>query len=187
MRLFCCRRRLGPDDVRSRHNIYDAKKQQLTISIAACSLLLHTILLYAYHPLQAMMQHLIAIISLILLASPASAFQSLMSMTQPQQRSHHTQQPLAATPTNTNDSNASNTDNNPLQSRRNMLVATAATTNLAFLSSPFASSANAAVLRSAGCVYGEGEACADLAEGNEFILSLQKKSAENKEANQRVR
>ena len=67
-----------------------------------------------------------------------------------------------------------------------MLVATAAT-NLAFLSTSYASSANAAVLRSAGCVYGEGEACADLAEGNEFILSLQKKSAENKEANQRVR
>ena len=134
-----------------------------------------------------MMQHLIAIISLILLASPASAFQSSMSMTQPQQRSHRTtQQPLSATRSNTNESIASNTNNNPLLSRRNMLVATAAT-NLAFLSTSYASSANAAVLRSAGCVYGEGEACADLAEGNEFILSLQKKSAENKEANQRVR
>lgn len=134
-----------------------------------------------------MMQHLIAIISLILLASPASAFQSSMPMTQPQRRSHHTQQPLSATPTHNNESNASNTKYNPLHSRRNMLVATAAT-NLAFLSSTYASSsANAAVLRSAGCVYGEGEACADLAEGNEFILSLQKKSAENKEANQRVR
>ncbi len=61
-----------------------------------------------------------------------------------------------------------------------------AVTNLAFLSS-YASSANAAVLRSAGCVYGEGEACADLAEGNEFIQNLQKKSAQNKEVNQRVR
>jgi hypothetical protein len=36
-----------------------------------------------------------------------------------------------------------------------------------------------AVLRSAGCARGTGEACADLAEGNEFILSLQKKSQEN--------
>eukprot|EP00986_Skeletonema_menzelii_P017797 scaffold22117_cov114-Skeletonema_menzelii.AAC.1 len=128
------------------------------------------------------MQLLISIIGLTLLVSSASALQS--SMTQPQQRSHHTQQPLAATPTNNNDSFASNTNNHPLRSRRNMLAVAA--TNLAFLSS-YASSANAAVLRSAGCVYGEGEACADLAEGNEFIQNLQKKSAQNKEANQRVR
>ena len=36
-----------------------------------------------------------------------------------------------------------------------------------------------AVLRSAGCARGTGEACADLAEGNEFILKLQQKSQEN--------
>ena len=37
------------------------------------------------------------------------------------------------------------------------------------------------VIRSAGCARGSGEACADLAEGNEFILNLQRKSQENAE------
>ncbi|KAK1741048.1 hypothetical protein QTG54_008300 [Skeletonema marinoi] len=130
------------------------------------------------------MQQLIAL-GLILLVSSASAFQIQSSMTQQQHRSHHTQQPLAATPTNNNNDSddVSNTNNNPLHSRRNMLLGLSAT-NLAFLSS-YASSANADVLRSAGCANGEGEACADLAEGNEFIQNLQKKSAQNKEANQR--
>lgn len=130
------------------------------------------------------MQQLLAL-GMTLLVSSASAFQLQSPMTQPQQGSYHRQQPLAATPTNNIDSDTSNTNNNnPLHNRRNMLGL--AVTNLAFLSS-YASSANAAVLRSAGCVYGEGEACADLAEGNEFIQNLQKKSAQNKEVNQRVR
>mmetsp|Transcript_13937 Transcript_13937/g.23326 ORF Transcript_13937/g.23326 Transcript_13937/m.23326 type:complete len:202 (-) Transcript_13937:234-839(-) len=129
------------------------------------------------------MQQLITL-GLILLVSSASAFQIQSSMTQQQHRSHHTQLPIAATPTNNNNDSddVSNTNNNPLHSRRNMLGLAA--TNLAFLSS-YASSANADVLRSAGCANGEGEACADLAEGNEFIQNLQKKSAQNKEANQR--
>ena len=131
------------------------------------------------------MQQLIAL-GLILLVSPASAFQLQSPMTELHKGSQHTQQQLTATSTTNNiDSDVSNTNNNsPLHSRRNMLGL--AVTNLAFLSS-YASSANAEVLRSAGCVYGEGEACADLAEGNEFIQNLQKKSAQNKEANQRVR
>lgn len=45
--------------------------------------------------------------------------------------------------------------------------------------------ANAAVLQSGPCASGEGEACANLAEGNEFILSLQKKSSLNREKNER--
>ncbi len=132
------------------------------------------------------MQQLLALaaVSLILLVvSPASAFQiQIQSVTHQQHRhcSKHAQQPLAATPKN--DSDVSNT-NNPLHSRRNML---GLAKNLAFLSA-CASNANADVLRSAGCANGEGEACADLAEGNEFIQNLQKKSAQNKEANQRVR
>ncbi len=133
------------------------------------------------------MQQLLIALGLILQVSSASAFQTQMPMTQPQQRSYLTQQPLAATPKNKIDSDVSNTNNsNPLHNRRNIL--SLALTNLAFLSSSCtSSSANAAVLRSAGCVYGEGEACADLAEGNEFIQNLQRKSAQNKEANQRVR
>lgn len=110
---------------------------------------------------------------IVLLASSALAFQ-IQSATL--HNSRHTRL-FAASPTQNNDSL-----NNPLHSRRNVL---AWASNLAFLSS-CAPSANAAVLRSAGCVYGEGEACADLADGNEFIQNLQKKSAENKEANQRV-
>ena len=44
------------------------------------------------------------------------------------------------------------------------------------------------VIRSPGkCANGEGDACATLADNNELIRSLQKKSAENREANQRVR
>jgi len=41
------------------------------------------------------------------------------------------------------------------------------------------------VLRSKGCYRGEGEACDDLAGDNEFIRSLQRKSAENREMNDR--
>jgi len=47
--------------------------------------------------------------------------------------------------------------------------------------------ANADVIRSPGkCANGEGEGCDSLAEDNELIRSLQKKSSENREANQRV-
>ena len=35
-----------------------------------------------------------------------------------------------------------------------------------------------------GCVYGEGDGCADVAEGNELILKLQQKSRENKAKNE---
>lgn len=35
-----------------------------------------------------------------------------------------------------------------------------------------------------GCVYGEGDGCAALAEGNEFILALQKKSRDNRAKNE---
>jgi hypothetical protein len=138
-----------------------------------------------------MMQQPLALVavSLILLVvsfASASAFQikiQIQSVTHQQHRlcSIHAQQQLAAA-TPTNDSDVSNTKD-PLHSRRNML---GLATNLALLSA-YASNANADVLRSAGCANGEGEACADLAEGNEFIQKLQKKSAQNKEANQRVR
>ena len=39
-----------------------------------------------------------------------------------------------------------------------------------------------AVISSKYCAYGGGDGCDDLAEGNEFILELQRKSAANKEA-----
>jgi hypothetical protein len=35
-----------------------------------------------------------------------------------------------------------------------------------------------------GCVYGEGDGCAALADGNELILKLQKKSRDNREKNE---
>ena len=125
--------------------------------------------------IETMQRILLFTVSLIvLLASSALAF-PIQSATQ--HNSRHTLLFAAAPTQNNNDS-----INNPLHSRRNILVWAS---NLAFLSS-CAPSANAAVLRSAGCANGEGEACADLADGNEFIQNLQKKSAENKEANQRV-
>ena len=46
--------------------------------------------------------------------------------------------------------------------------------------------AKADVLRSDQCANGEGDGCDGLAEGNEFIKSLQIRSSANKEANQRV-
>ena len=42
-----------------------------------------------------------------------------------------------------------------------------------------------AVLSSGFCAQGMGEGCEDRAEGNEFIKSLQEKSAANREANTR--
>ena len=42
------------------------------------------------------------------------------------------------------------------------------------------------VLRSKGCYRGSGDACDELADDNEFVRSLQKKSAENREMNDRV-
>jgi len=46
--------------------------------------------------------------------------------------------------------------------------------------------ANAVVVQSGPCASGEGAACENLADGNEFILSLQKKSATNREKNEKV-
>jgi hypothetical protein len=47
--------------------------------------------------------------------------------------------------------------------------------------------ANADVIRAPGrCANGEGDGCDSLAEGNEFIQQLQKRSLENKEENQKV-
>lgn len=43
-----------------------------------------------------------------------------------------------------------------------------------------------AVLRSAGCYQGEGEACAELAGENALIRSLQEKSSANREKNEKV-
>mmetsp|Transcript_28621 Transcript_28621/g.52246 ORF Transcript_28621/g.52246 Transcript_28621/m.52246 type:complete len:154 (-) Transcript_28621:489-950(-) len=61
------------------------------------------------------------------------------------------------------------------------LVSTAATTIAT------AEPANADVIRSPGkCANGEGEGCDSLAGDNALIQSLQRKSSENREANQRV-
>jgi hypothetical protein len=53
---------------------------------------------------------------------------------------------------------------------------------------PDSTTAHAAVdvLRSKGCYSGEGEGCADLAEDNALIRSLQEKSFANKERNAKV-
>jgi hypothetical protein len=133
---------------------------------------------------------LISLVVLVVL-SPAVAFQqtprTLVSIIHRQQ--HRLNASSSSSSPTKEESIVSNTfDNNPLlQSRRNVLLNVAS--NVVLLSAVGTSStaANADVIRSAGCANGEGDACADLAEGNEFIQSLQKKSAQNKEANQRVR
>ena len=46
---------------------------------------------------------------------------------------------------------------------------------------------NAEVIQASGtCVSGQGDVCKDLAEGNEFIEALQKRSAENREKYRQV-
>mmetsp|Transcript_10938 Transcript_10938/g.19985 ORF Transcript_10938/g.19985 Transcript_10938/m.19985 type:complete len:141 (+) Transcript_10938:38-460(+) len=72
--------------------------------------------------------------------------------------------------------------------RRNILHRTASLGFLTIISTAAAAApANADVIRSPGkCANGEGEGCDSLAEDNELIQSLQKKSSENREANQRV-
>mmetsp|Transcript_6616 Transcript_6616/g.14501 ORF Transcript_6616/g.14501 Transcript_6616/m.14501 type:complete len:192 (+) Transcript_6616:83-658(+) len=85
----------------------------------------------------------------------------------------------------------SSSSNSPVGSRREMMqqAASAIISGASVLSvgTGFASPALAkdekapSVLRSAGCARGAGEACADLAEGNSFILDLQRKSQENAE------
>lgn len=68
-------------------------------------------------------------------------------------------------------------------SRRDVLTTTAACLSILLPLSP----ANADVIRSPGkCANGEGDGCDSLAEDNELIRSLQKKSSDNREANQRV-
>ena len=52
--------------------------------------------------------------------------------------------------------------------------------------STVASEAQAEVIGAGRCANGEGEGCDSLADGNAYIQSLQRKSSENKEENQRV-
>ncbi len=65
-----------------------------------------------------------------------------------------------------------------LTNRRGFLAGMAGIAGMAFLPND----ANA-VINSKYCAYGEGNDCEDLAEGNPYILELQRKSAANKQAN----
>jgi hypothetical protein len=73
---------------------------------------------------------------------------------------------------------------------RRSILQQALTLSTSAISITAASTANPAyadVIRSPGkCANGEGEGCDSLADNNELIRSLQKKSAENRESNQRV-
>ena len=71
-----------------------------------------------------------------------------------------------------------------LPTRRDILQSISLSSTILISSS---SPASASVIRSPGkCANGEGEGCDSLAEDNELIKSLQKKSSENREANQKV-
>jgi hypothetical protein len=129
------------------------------------------------------------LVVLVGLSPVAVAFQQTctsVSIIHRQQHRLHASYSSSPQEESTNDVSNTNDNNSFLQSRRNILLNVAS--NVALLSVVCTSSttaANADVIRSAGCANGEGDACADLADGNEFIQSLQKKSAQNKEANQR--
>ena len=74
--------------------------------------------------------------------------------------------------------------------RRDVLrcVATGCLASLATATTAAIAPANADVLRSPGpCANGEGGGCDALSDDNEYIKSLQSKSRDNREANQRVR
>ena len=60
------------------------------------------------------------------------------------------------------------------------------TTAVITIGTAFSSAANADVIGAGRCANGEGDGCDSLARGNAYIQSLQKKSSENKEENQRV-
>ena len=66
--------------------------------------------------------------------------------------------------------------------RRDIIKKIGITIGITSISSP----ANADVIRGARCANGNGDGCDSLAEDNEFIQSLQKKSSENREKNERV-
>ena len=67
--------------------------------------------------------------------------------------------------------------------RRDIIKHLGITIGITSISSP----ANADVIRAPGrCAHGQGDGCDSLAEDNELIQSLQKKSSENKEKNERV-
>ena len=72
-----------------------------------------------------------------------------------------------------------------LPTRRDILQSISLSSTILISSST--TPASASVIRSPGkCANGEGEGCDSLAEDNELIKSLQKKSSENREANQKV-
>jgi len=66
--------------------------------------------------------------------------------------------------------------------RRDIIKKLGITIGITSISSPV----NADVISGARCANGEGDGCDSLAEDNELILSLQKKSSENREKNERV-
>ena len=66
--------------------------------------------------------------------------------------------------------------------RRDIIKHLGITIGITSISSP----ANADVISGARCANGLGDGCESLAEDNELIQALQKKSSENKEKNERV-
>jgi hypothetical protein len=103
------------------------------------------------------------LLSLILLISTAAAYQQSQPQPQPQ--------PQRGGATNTN--------------RREYLTGLVAATTAAFTTAS-AQPANA-VLGAGACASGVGEGCGDRSGGNDYIRSLQEKSAVNKDKYERVR
>ena len=66
--------------------------------------------------------------------------------------------------------------------RRDIIKKLGITIGISSISSP----ANADVISGARCANGQGDGCDSLAEDNELIQALQKRSSENKEKNERV-
>jgi len=72
---------------------------------------------------------------------------------------------------------------NDVVHRRGFFAKTVATATIASVALPEAATATVDIISSKYCAYGEGSDCEDLAEGNPYILKLQKRSAANKENN----
>jgi len=78
-------------------------------------------------------------------------------------------------------------DATPVVQRRMVLRLGGLVASSVFFWKETCDSANAEILQVGSCASGEGEGCADLSEGNEFIRSLQQKSAVKREFYAKVR
>eukprot|EP00536_Pseudo-nitzschia_multiseries_P002699 jgi/Psemu1/301507/fgenesh1_kg.36_\ len=86
-------------------------------------------------------------------------------------------------PTTSTSTTKTQGNSNDVVERRGFFAKVAVTAVIAVSAGPESATATEGVISSKFCAYGEGNDCEDLAEGNPYILELQKRSAANKQNN----